>query len=121
MRRLLPILVCFGGIIFGVNLAAAVNTKPDVTVKVKGMVCSFCAQGIEKKLLQDASVARVAINLEVKTVEVWLKANRTLSDDEIKRAINSAGYNIDSIERPTPTHPQPPPKKMGEAASPTSP
>ena len=119
MRQWVMLLFCLVGLVL-THPTAAAPAKPDVTVKVKGMVCSFCAQGIEKKLLQLESVSRVVINLEVKTVEVWLKSSQTLGDDEIKRAITSAGYNIDTIDRAAPSRPQPSRVHSGPTAAPTS-
>ena len=83
----------------GIQSGLRVAAKADVVINVKGMVCSFCAQGVEKKLTEIESVARVAISIETKTVEVWLKTAGTLTDEQIKKAINSAGYNIEKIVR----------------------
>ena len=99
MRRLLIALSCLFWTTLAFNPAYASQAKPDVVINVKGMVCSFCAQGVEKKLTEIESVARVAISIETKTVEVWLKTAGTLTDEQIKKAINSAGYNIEKIVR----------------------
>ena len=76
------------------------------------MVCSFCVQGVEKKLLSIDGVKKVTVNLETKTVEMWLHEDKTVADAQIKEAIESAGYNIATITRPgpnTPKAPQAPP------------
>ena len=50
----------------------AAESTASIRVKVKGMVCSFCVQGVEKKLLGIDGVKKVTVNLETKTVEMWI-------------------------------------------------
>ncbi len=67
----------------------------ETTVNVKGMVCSMCAQGIEKKF-KAAGMEKVHVNLDEKVVHL---SGKDLSDDEIKKIITEAGYNVGGIER----------------------
>lgn len=67
----------------------------ETTVKVKGMVCSMCAQGIEKKF-KGAGMEKVQVNLSDKLVHL---EGKNLTDEEIKKIITEAGYNVDSITR----------------------
>lgn len=67
----------------------------ETTVHVKGMVCSMCAQGIEKKF-RAAGLENVHVNLDEKVVHL---SGKDLSDDEIKKIITEAGYNVADIER----------------------
>ena len=71
----------------------------DVQVVVKGMVCSFCVQGIEKKFTSEDVVEKVKVDLEVSTVSVWLKEEQSLTDDTITKLVQSAGYNVEKITR----------------------
>lgn len=77
------------------------NATDKVMVKVKGMVCSFCAQGIKKKFSSFDSVSKVDVNLDDKWVKIELADKKTLSDDQINGAIKDAGYNVVAIERST--------------------
>ena len=70
-----------------------------IEIKVKGMVCSFCAQGIKKKFSSDDAVSKVEVNLDDKWVKLELSENKTLSDEQIRKSITDAGYNVESIER----------------------
>ena len=80
------------------------STAPDVVLKTRGMVCSFCVQGVEKKLLGLKSVRKVSVQLKVAAVHVWVHAGQSVSDDEFKSAIEAAGYNLtDVVRRQTPT------------------
>jgi copper chaperone CopZ len=67
----------------------------ETTVNVKGMVCSMCAQGIEKKF-KAAGVEKVHVNLDEKVVHL---SGKDLTDDEITKLITEAGYNVAGIER----------------------
>ena len=70
-----------------------------VEVKVKGMVCSFCAQGIKKKFSGFDEVSKIEVNLDDKWVKLELVDKKTLSDEQIKTSIKDAGYDVVSIER----------------------
>ncbi len=71
----------------------------DITVIIRGMVCSFCAQGIEKTFKKDKSIEAVKVNLKEKSVKIKLKKGETISDLQIISVIKNAGYNIKEIKR----------------------
>ncbi len=61
-------------------------------VGVKGMVCAFCAQGIEKKFLAQPKIEKVKVSLEKKIVTLTFKDGQKLSNDKIKELLKDAGY-----------------------------
>jgi mercuric ion binding protein len=71
----------------------------EVSVTVKGMVCGFCAQGIEKKLKALPEVAAVDVSLEKKIVKISTKENKDITDATINGILKEAGYNVEKIER----------------------
>jgi mercuric ion binding protein len=71
----------------------------DVTVAVKGMVCGFCAQGIEKKFSAQPAVEKVKVSLSDKQVKLTLKDGQDISDELIKQILADAGYNVEKVER----------------------
>ncbi len=71
----------------------------ELTVTVNGMVCSFCAQGIQKKLTAQAAVKAVDVNLNNHLVKVDLKDGQDLSDPTITQILTEAGYSVSKIER----------------------
>jgi mercuric ion binding protein len=71
----------------------------DITVQAKGMVCSFCAQGIEKKFKAMPEVSDVKVSLETKKIALDLKEGQALSDDLIRKTITESGYEVVTIER----------------------
>jgi mercuric ion binding protein len=79
--------------------ATAATAAEQVEVHVKGMVCSFCAQGIKKKFNHEDAVSSVDVNLDEKWVKVGLKDGATLADERVKALITDAGYQVESIVR----------------------
>ena len=65
-------------------------------ISVKGMVCSFCAHGIEKKFSKEDRVESVKVDLE--KAKVFLKVKDNLSDEEIIKIIKESGYEVESID-----------------------
>lgn len=55
--------------------------------KVDGMVCAFCAKGIETKLKQDPAVDTVTISLDDKTVTVTSKKDKTVAKETVEKAV----------------------------------
>ena len=70
-----------------------------IQVTVDGMVCSFCAQGIEKKMKAQSATDKVFVSLEKQTTLVALKAGKDISDAVIKSEITDAGYVVKTISR----------------------
>jgi copper chaperone CopZ len=70
-----------------------------VKVAVDGMVCAFCAQGIEKKFKADPAVESCKVDLEKKEVEITLKKDQKMTDEKIKKTIKESGYNVHRLER----------------------
>ena len=71
----------------------------QISVKVPGMVCQMCVQGM-RKAFKDVVVSPdrdVKVDLEKKLVHVKLKSS--LTDDEIKKRIRGTGYKAQAIER----------------------
>ncbi len=86
-------------IILILALAASTNLlageKKNITVK--GMVCSFCSQGITKKF-KDAGVKTVNVSLEKHLVELELADGQKLDDAQITTMLKDAGYGVEKIE-----------------------
>jgi mercuric ion binding protein len=77
------------------NALAAVQT---IKAEVNGMVCAFCAQGIEKKLRALPQTKDVYVNLKHKIVAVELKEGQDVSPETIKSVVKDAGYEVIHIE-----------------------
>ena len=74
------------------SLAFAKPMAGEVHVKVKGMVCAFCAQGLTKAFKKLPEVQDVKVSLEEKYVQLTLKKDMSLEDTKILDTIKEAGY-----------------------------
>ncbi len=70
----------------------------EKTVFVKGMVCAFCAQGIEKKFTKQNEIQEVNVDLENHKVVLKFKESLSLSDEKIAELLKDSGYTVD-LER----------------------
>jgi mercuric ion binding protein len=69
-----------------------------IRAEVNGMVCAFCAQGIEKKMRSLSQTRDVYVDLKMRVVAVELKDGQSLSLDTVKGLIKDAGYDVSKIE-----------------------
>jgi copper chaperone CopZ len=83
--------------------AAAVPAFAAQSVKatVNGMVCAFCAQGIEKTISKMDATKAVFVDLKSKVVLVEAKDGKTLDQKAIGAAIVDAGYDVVKMEAST--------------------
>ena len=70
-----------------------------ITTTVHGMVCAFCATGIEKTFRKQPEVATVKVDLPKKRVVITTKPGKTLSDAKIKEVVTYSGYKMGEIVR----------------------
>lgn len=78
---------------------AACAQAATIEMNVNGLVCAFCAQGIEKQLRKFPATADVVVSLEHKLVAVGLKDGQDIPDVELRRALTNAGYTVKTIDR----------------------
>ena len=81
------------------TLAPLVVRAATIEMHVNGLVCAFCAQGIEKKLRKLPATADVIVSLEQRLVAVALKDGQDIPDAELRKALTNAGYTVTTIER----------------------
>jgi periplasmic mercuric ion binding protein len=85
-------------IIFITFFSQAAFAVQTIKANVNGMVCAFCAQGIEKKMRALIQTKDVYVNLKQRVVAIELKEGQTLSNDTVRDLIKDAGYEVTSIE-----------------------
>jgi mercuric ion binding protein len=86
-------------ILIALMLISGSAMAKDITVKVNGMVCSMCAQGIEKKFSEVREITKIKVDLDNKVVFLTTKENLDVDDERITKIITEAGYNVAGIER----------------------
>jgi copper chaperone CopZ len=79
--------------------ASAAAGAATIEMKVNGLVCAFCAQGIEKTLKTKPAVDEVIVSLKRKMVVVTTKKDQDVKDEELKKALTESGYEVKSIAR----------------------
>ncbi len=88
------------GFLTGVLLMMSVSSfAEEINVKVNGMVCSMCAQGIQKKFKTLPEVKSLDVDMDKKVVKIISQDNTKLSDEIITNLIKEAGYHVERIER----------------------
>jgi copper chaperone CopZ len=70
----------------------------SMKVTVNGMVCAFCAQGIEKRLSKMSATQAVFVDLKRKTVLVQAKDGQALDGKAISAEIVDSGYDVVKLE-----------------------
>ena len=76
-------------------LASATTIEMDVN----GLVCGFCAQGIEKTFRALSATEGVFVSLEHRLVAVKLKDGSDIDDVTLRKALTDAGYTLVAIHR----------------------
>lgn len=82
-----------------VLLLAAQANAATIHVGVKGLVCAFCATGLEKTFKKEAAIESVNVDLENKLVTLETKADQDIDDATITERITDAGFTITDIHR----------------------
>ena len=67
-------------------------------IEVLGMVCAFCAQGLEKSFKSEKNIKDVFVNLENYFVAIESKDGKVIDNKLITTIITEAGYDIKKIE-----------------------
>jgi len=70
-----------------------------IELTVNGLVCAFCAQGIEKTLRKNPAVTDVVVSLEDKLVAIATKPGLDIPDQDLRKALTDSGYDVKTIAR----------------------
>jgi copper chaperone CopZ len=79
-------------------LAGAARAE-TIEMTVNGLVCAFCAQGIEKTLRKNAATEDVIVSLEHRLVAVATRPGTDIADAVLRAALTDAGYDVKEIVR----------------------
>jgi mercuric ion binding protein len=82
--------------IYPLSAKAEGNT---ISVGVKGMTCGFCTRGIRKRFEKLPAVESASPNLDKERVELKLREDQDITDEQIKKVVDDSGYELTSIER----------------------
>jgi len=85
-------------VIISLSLCSAAVAE-TIKATVNGMVCGFCATGIEKTFKAQREVKTVNVDLQNKLVTIQTKEGETIDDAKLKKLIGNAGYSVVNIVR----------------------
>ena len=72
--------------------------KQVAIISVNGMVCDFCARGIEKTFVKDKTVLKVDVDLSGGKVLIAYSQDKNINFEEIQKKILSNGQNATDIQ-----------------------
>lgn len=82
-----------------ITLLALPVQAGTILASVNGLVCAFCATGIEKTFLAQASIKSVAVDLDKKLVTLTTKEKQDMDDATVTKLLTDAGFTVTGIER----------------------
>jgi copper chaperone CopZ len=88
------------GLILLVSAALSGSALAEtISVTVNGMVCAFCATGIEKTFRKQPEVETVKVDLPRKLVIIKTKPGKTVADAKVKEVVTYSGYTMGKVHR----------------------
>jgi len=82
-----------------IAMTAGIVRADTIEMKVYGLVCGFCAQGIDKTLRKNPATADVFVSLENQLVAVATRPGQDIGDADLKKALTESGYDVKAITR----------------------
>jgi mercuric ion binding protein len=70
-----------------------------VQLKVDGMVCPFCAYGLEKRLRNLPAVDAVTVRISDGLVQIREKDGQRLTHEGLRREVERAGFTLREMKR----------------------
>ena len=80
------------------RLVSGSQTYNVAVVSVNGMVCDFCARGVEKAFAKDPDVMKIDVDLELGSVLIAYGSEAQPSEGDIDKRIRSNGLDVVDIE-----------------------
>jgi cation transport ATPase len=92
MKNILIILCCL-------LASPIVSAATSIKAEVNGMVCAFCAKGIEKKLNAMPEGQGAFVDLKRRIVVLELKPKQDVPLEAFTQVIKDAGYAVNKVEK----------------------
>jgi len=87
------ILILMGLLIIVLSIPAFPQDKRvQITIRVDGLTCPFCAYGLEKKLKRLEGAEKVRIDIDQGLAEVTVAEGKTIQEKDLKNAVLKAGF-----------------------------
>ncbi|QMU55969.1 MAG: hypothetical protein GKS04_02040 [Candidatus Mycalebacterium zealandia] len=76
-----------------------ISSEEIIHIKVTGLVCDFCARSIQKVFLKTGAIEEAYVNLKHKSVTLYVKKGKNLSDKQVRKFLEDSGYASAKISR----------------------
>ena len=80
------------------NFVSTLEGKQVAIISVSGMVCDFCARGIERTFKKDKAVQKIDVDLTRGKVLVMYAQSAKVNFEDIKQKILSNGQNATDLQ-----------------------
>jgi copper chaperone CopZ len=80
------------------SFVLGLKEKQVAIISVSGMVCDFCARGIEKTFKRDKSVLKVDVDLSGGKVLIAYSSEKNIDFEDITKKITSNGQNATDLQ-----------------------
>jgi hypothetical protein len=80
------------------NFSEGMTQATIIVASVNGMVCDFCARGIEKTFKRDPDLLKINVDLNIGKVLIAYKKSKEIDEEEIKMKIRDSGQEVVKIE-----------------------
>ena len=98
MKKLLVTVALALSSFFLVTASAAEGAgSAHVFIKVEGLACPFCVQGLEKHLKKLEAVEGASTSLKTGEAVLHLKPGRMVGEKEVREAVKKAGFSAGEI------------------------
>ena len=81
-----------------INFLEGLSDCQVAVVSVQGMVCDFCARGIEKMFRRDPQVKKIDVDLSKGKVLIAYREESSIDFEDIKQKILSNGQNATHLK-----------------------
>lgn len=96
--RVLSLLLILGFI--GMFLSQRVVAKEqinEISIRVDGLTCPFCAYGLEKKLKRLEGAKKIHIDIDLGIAHIQVREGATIDEKDLKQAVEDAGFTSREI------------------------
>ena len=72
--------------------ALAQDSPTQITIRVDGLSCPFCAYGLEKKLKRLEGTEHVRIDIDSGVAEITVAEGKAIAEEDLNKAVVDAGF-----------------------------
>lgn len=97
MRKKIIISTAISILILAISIISAKAQIEQVTLRVDGLACPFCAYGLEKKIMRLKGISSYDVDMRAGKVFVGLKQDAQIELNVLHKVVKEAGFTLRSI------------------------